>query len=56
MKVRWRGGGGVSQAQRRDFIQQLQSLSGEGPPMPLELNRKEFQGFELALLNKVKLF
>ncbi|KAJ4933175.1 hypothetical protein JOQ06_030010 [Pogonophryne albipinna] len=52
MKVRWRGGGGVSQAQRRDFIQQLQSLSGEGPPMPLELNRKEFQGFELALLNK----
>ncbi|XP_029315384.1 integrator complex subunit 6 [Cottoperca gobio] len=51
IKVRWRGGG-ISLAQRRDFIQQLQSLSGEAPPLPLELNPKEFQGFQLALLNK----
>lgn len=54
IKVRWRGGG-ISLAQRRDFIQQLQSLSGETPSMPLELNPKEFQGFHLALLNKVRL-
>uniref|UniRef100_A0A8C6LLP7 Integrator complex subunit 6 n=1 Tax=Nothobranchius furzeri TaxID=105023 RepID=A0A8C6LLP7_NOTFU len=51
IKVRWRGGG-VSLAQRRDFIQQLQSLSGEAPALPVELNPKEFQGFHLALLNK----
>uniref|UniRef100_A0A671XUI9 Integrator complex subunit 6 n=1 Tax=Sparus aurata TaxID=8175 RepID=A0A671XUI9_SPAAU len=51
IKVRWRGGG-ISLAQRRDFIQQLQSLSGEGPALPMELNPKEFQGFHLALLNK----
>uniref|UniRef100_A0AAQ4RJK8 Integrator complex subunit 6 n=1 Tax=Gasterosteus aculeatus aculeatus TaxID=481459 RepID=A0AAQ4RJK8_GASAC len=55
IKVRWRGGGGlggVSLAQRRDFIHQLLSLSGEAPPPPTELNPKEFQGFQLALLNK----
>uniref|UniRef100_A0A665WPG6 Integrator complex subunit 6 n=1 Tax=Echeneis naucrates TaxID=173247 RepID=A0A665WPG6_ECHNA len=51
IKVRWRGGG-ISLAQRRDFIQQLQSLTGDGPTLPLELNPKEFQGFHLALLNK----
>ncbi|KAM7380063.1 hypothetical protein PAMP_003383 [Pampus punctatissimus] len=51
IKVRWRGGG-ISLAQRRDFIQQLQSLTGEAPNLPLELNPKEFQGFHLALLNK----
>ncbi|XP_061923345.1 integrator complex subunit 6 isoform X1 [Entelurus aequoreus] len=51
IKVRWRGGG-ISLAQRRDFIQQLQSLSGDVPLVPLELNPKEFQGFHLALLNK----
>uniref|UniRef100_A0A8D3D516 Integrator complex subunit 6 n=1 Tax=Scophthalmus maximus TaxID=52904 RepID=A0A8D3D516_SCOMX len=51
IKVRWRGGGS-SLAQRRNFIQQLQSLTGEGPTLPLELNPKEFQGFHLALLNK----
>lgn len=50
-KVRWRGGG-ISLAQRRDFIQQLQSLTGEAPTLPMELNTKEFQGFHLALLNK----
>lgn len=58
IKVRWRGGGGlggVSLAQRRDFIHQLLSLSGEAPPPPTELNPKEFQGFQLALLNKVLL-
>lgn len=53
IKVRWRGGGS-SLAQRRNFIQQLQSLTGEGPTLPLELNPKEFQGFHLALLNKVR--
>ncbi|CAN9498479.1 unnamed protein product [Ophioblennius macclurei] len=52
IKVRWRGGGGISLAQRRDFIQQLQSVTGEAPALPLELNPKEFQGFHLALLNK----
>ncbi|XP_013885077.1 integrator complex subunit 6 isoform X2 [Austrofundulus limnaeus] len=51
MKVRWRGGG-ISLAQRRDFIQQLQSVTGEAPSIPMELNPKEFQGFHLALLNK----
>lgn len=54
IKVRWRGGG-ISLAQRRDFIQQLQNLTGDGPIVPMELNPKEFQGFQLALLNKVKL-
>lgn len=53
MKVRWRGGG-MSLAQRRDFMQQLQSLTGD-IPLPAELNPKEFQGFHLALLNKVSL-
>uniref|UniRef100_A0A3Q3N9N9 Integrator complex subunit 6 n=1 Tax=Mastacembelus armatus TaxID=205130 RepID=A0A3Q3N9N9_9TELE len=51
IKVRWRGGG-ISLAQRRDFIQQLQSLTGDAPALPMELNPKEFQGFHLALLNK----
>lgn len=54
MKVRWRGGG-ISLAQHRDFIQQLQSLTGEAPSIPMELNPKEFQGFHLALLNKVRM-
>lgn len=54
IKVRWRGGG-ISLAQRRDFILQLQSLTGETPSLPMELNPKEFQGFHLALLNKVTL-
>lgn len=53
--MRWRGGG-ISLAQRRDFIQQLQSLSGDGPSLPMELNPKEFQGFHLAMLNKVTSF
>uniref|UniRef100_A0A4W6EPA2 Integrator complex subunit 6 n=1 Tax=Lates calcarifer TaxID=8187 RepID=A0A4W6EPA2_LATCA len=51
IKVRWRGGG-VFLAHRRDFIQQLQSLTGEATTLPMELNPKEFQGFHLALLNK----
>uniref|UniRef100_A0A669CFM7 Integrator complex subunit 6 n=1 Tax=Oreochromis niloticus TaxID=8128 RepID=A0A669CFM7_ORENI len=54
LKVRWRGGS-ISLAQRRDFIQQLQNLTGEAPALPMELNPKEFQGFHLALLNKVDL-
>ncbi|TNN36028.1 Integrator complex subunit 6 [Liparis tanakae] len=52
IKVRWRGGGGVSLAQRRDFIQQLLSLSADAQAPPLELNPKEFQGFQLALPNE----
>ncbi|KAM3861732.1 integrator complex subunit 6 [Diretmus argenteus] len=52
IKVRWRGGGGISLAQRRDFTQLLQSITGEAPALPMELNTKEFQGFHLALLNK----
>ncbi|XP_071390309.1 integrator complex subunit 6 isoform X4 [Centroberyx affinis] len=52
IKVRWRGGGGISLAQRRDFTQLLQSITGEAPALPMELNTKEFQGFQLALLNK----
>uniref|UniRef100_A0A8C3G0P5 Integrator complex subunit 6 n=1 Tax=Cyclopterus lumpus TaxID=8103 RepID=A0A8C3G0P5_CYCLU len=51
IKVRWRGGG-VSLAQRRDFIQQLLSLSADAQAPPMELNPKEFQGFQLALPNK----
>ncbi|XP_060944627.1 integrator complex subunit 6 [Limanda limanda] len=51
IKVRWRGGG-ISLAQRRNFIHQLLNLSGESPTLPMELNTKEFQGFHLALLNK----
>ncbi|KAK7938469.1 hypothetical protein WMY93_001795 [Mugilogobius chulae] len=51
IKVRWRGSGGVSLGLRRDFIQQLHSLTGD-TPLPMELNNKEFQGFQLALLNK----
>ena len=54
IKVRWRGGGGISLAQRRDFTQLLQTITGEAPAAQLtELNPKEFQGFHLALLNKV---
>uniref|UniRef100_A0A3Q3ENN1 Integrator complex subunit 6 n=1 Tax=Labrus bergylta TaxID=56723 RepID=A0A3Q3ENN1_9LABR len=37
MKVRWRGGG-LSLAQRRDFIQQLQSLTGTHPFFPWNTN------------------
>ncbi|XP_028292643.1 integrator complex subunit 6 isoform X1 [Gouania willdenowi] len=51
IKVRWRGSS-IPLAHRRDFIQQLQSLTGEAPTLPMELNPKEFQGFHLALLNK----
>ncbi|KAF7657707.1 hypothetical protein LDENG_00022840 [Lucifuga dentata] len=51
MKVRWRGDGGLSMAQRRDFTQQLQSVMGVTPTLPMELNPKEFQGFQLAQLN-----
>ncbi|XP_076012944.1 integrator complex subunit 6 [Genypterus blacodes] len=48
IKVRWRGGGGLSLAQRRDFTQQLLSVTGVVPTLPMELNAKEFQGFHLA--------
>uniref|UniRef100_A0A8C5CXA3 Integrator complex subunit 6 n=1 Tax=Gadus morhua TaxID=8049 RepID=A0A8C5CXA3_GADMO len=52
IKVRWRGGGAISLAQRRDFNQLLQSITGESASLPQELSSKEFQGFHLALLNK----
>ncbi|KAG7256556.1 hypothetical protein CRUP_000161, partial [Coryphaenoides rupestris] len=51
IKVRWRGGGPISLAQRWDFNQLLQSITGESASMPQELSNKEFQGFHLALLN-----
>uniref|UniRef100_A0A674BJQ2 Integrator complex subunit 6 n=1 Tax=Salmo trutta TaxID=8032 RepID=A0A674BJQ2_SALTR len=51
IKVRDRGGD-ISLAQRRDFTQLLASITGETAALPLELNSKEFSGFQLAPLNK----
>ncbi|KAK6309524.1 hypothetical protein J4Q44_G00194050 [Coregonus suidteri] len=45
-------GGNISLAQRRDFTQLLASITGETPALPLDLNPKEFSGFQLAPLNK----
>ncbi|XP_053329777.1 integrator complex subunit 6-like [Spea bombifrons] len=36
----------------RDFKQLLQGISGEAPLRPLEVNVKEFAGFQVGLLNK----
>ncbi|KAK6315471.1 hypothetical protein J4Q44_G00150000 [Coregonus suidteri] len=52
IKVRAPRGGDISLAQRRDFTQLLASITGETPALPLELNPKEFSGFQLAPLNK----
>ncbi|KAK3542950.1 hypothetical protein QTP70_007292 [Hemibagrus guttatus] len=40
---------GVSLAHRKDFAQLLQGIMGDGP---LDINPKEFSGFQLAVLNK----
>ncbi|XP_045062705.1 integrator complex subunit 6-like isoform X2 [Coregonus clupeaformis] len=45
-------GGDISLAQRRDFTQLLASITGETPALPLDLNPKDFSGFQLAPLNK----
>ncbi|XP_072451751.1 integrator complex subunit 6 isoform X1 [Chiloscyllium punctatum] len=42
----------LSLAHRRDFKQLLQGISGEVPLRPMELNMKEFAGFQIAILNK----
>ncbi|XP_072542755.1 integrator complex subunit 6 isoform X1 [Salminus brasiliensis] len=42
----------LSLAHRKDFTQLLQSIVGDGPALPIELNPKEFSGFQLAVLNK----
>nr|XP_020451216.1 integrator complex subunit 6-like [Monopterus albus] len=41
-----------SLAHRRDFKQLLQGITGEGPLRPVDINFKEFAGFQIALLNK----
>lgn len=41
---------GLSLAHRKDFAQLLQGIMGDGP---LEINPKEFSGFQLAVLSKV---
>ncbi|CAK6974158.1 integrator complex subunit 6 [Scomber scombrus] len=42
----------LSLAHRRDFKQLLQGITGEGPLRPVDMNFKEFAGFQIALLNK----
>lgn len=44
-----------SLAVRKDFKQLLQEITGEMPQRMLELNVREFAGFQIALLNKVGL-
>ncbi|KAJ8255583.1 hypothetical protein COCON_G00194470 [Conger conger] len=51
IKIRTRSNG-VSLDERKDFTQLLQSIMGDGPACPLDLNPKEFGGFHLAKLNK----
>ncbi|KAF4086653.1 hypothetical protein AMELA_G00086370 [Ameiurus melas] len=48
IKLRLRGSA-LSLAHRKDFAQLLQSIMGDGP---LDINPKEFSGFQLAVLNK----
>lgn len=43
----------LSLAQRCDFQQLLQGVSGEAPLRLVDFNLKEFAGFQVALLNKV---
>lgn len=45
----------LSLAHRRDFKQLLQGIAGEGPLRLVDINFKEFAGFQIALLNKVDL-
>lgn len=49
IKLRLRGSA-LSLAHRKDFAQLLQGIMGDGP---LDINPKEFSGFQLAGLNKV---
>ncbi|KAM9485991.1 integrator complex subunit 6 [Clarias gariepinus] len=48
IKLRLRGSA-LSLAHRKDFAQLLQGIMGDGP---LDINPKEFSGFQLAVLNK----
>ena len=43
----------LSLAHRRDFKQLLQGITGEGPLRLMDINFKEFAGFQIALPNKV---
>lgn len=43
----------LSLAHRRDFKQLLQGITGEGPLRLVDINFKEFAGFQIGLLNKV---
>lgn len=43
----------LSMAHRNDFQHLLQGITGEIPHRPLDLNMKEYAGFQIALLNKV---
>jgi len=47
------GSGSLSLAHRQDFKQLLQGITGEGPLRLVDVNFKEFSGFQIALLNKV---
>ncbi|XP_041439144.1 integrator complex subunit 6-B isoform X2 [Xenopus laevis] len=51
IKVR-SGSNALSLALRKDFKQLLQEITGEVPQRPMDLNMKEFAGFQIALLNK----
>uniref|UniRef100_A0A672YPH8 VWFA domain-containing protein n=1 Tax=Sphaeramia orbicularis TaxID=375764 RepID=A0A672YPH8_9TELE len=42
----------LSLAHRRDFKQLLQGITGEGPLRLVDINFKEFAGFQIGLLNK----
>ncbi|KFV97385.1 Integrator complex subunit 6, partial [Eurypyga helias] len=42
----------LSMAHRNDFQHLLQGITGEIPHRPLDLNMKEYAGFQIALLNK----
>uniref|UniRef100_A0A3Q2YKV2 Integrator complex subunit 6 like n=1 Tax=Hippocampus comes TaxID=109280 RepID=A0A3Q2YKV2_HIPCM len=42
----------LSLAHRRDFKQLLHGITGEGPLRMVDINLKEFSGFQIALLNK----
>lgn len=43
----------LSLAHRRDFKQLLQGITGEVPLRLIDMNFKEFAGFQIGLLNKV---
>lgn len=52
IKVRSRSHG-LSMAHRKGFQQMLQGISEDVPHRLLDLNMKEYTGFQVALLNKV---